>query len=149
MGNPCQPRPGVNTEEDEDAPFFHAPTNVLYFSSTGHDGMGGFDIFYSPRNANGEFVASKNMGYPINSADDDLYFSPSADHDRGYYASIRWNQEGKAPSYDIYEVEFEQRAEHHGNSCLQRQGRRPLRRAHLHHIRRQHHRCLPPKQQGW
>ncbi len=100
--------PGVNTEEDEDAPFFHAPTNVLYFCSTGHDGMGGFDIFYSPRNANGEFVASKNMGYPINSADDDLYFSPSADHDRGYYASIRWNQEGKAPSYDIYEVEFEQ-----------------------------------------
>lgn len=100
--------PGVNTEEDEDAPFFHAPTNVLYFSSTGHDGMGGFDIFYSPRNTNGEFVASKNMGYPINSADDDLYFSPSADHDRSYYASIRWNEECKAPSYDIYEVEFEQ-----------------------------------------
>lgn len=49
-----------------------------------------------------------NMGYPINSADDDLFFTPSADRDRGYYASIRWNSECKAPSYDIYEVEFEQ-----------------------------------------
>ncbi len=107
-GVPVNVGSGVNTEQDEDAPFYHAATNVLYFSSTGHDGMGGYDIFYSPRDSNGEFVASKNMGYPINSADDDLYFSPSADRDRGYYASIRWNQQGKAPSYDIYEVEFQQ-----------------------------------------
>lgn len=107
-GTPVNLGPAVNTEEDEDAPFFHAPTNVLYFSSTGHNGMGGYDIFYAPRNANGQFEASQNIGYPINSADDDLYFSPSTDRDRGYYASIRWSQEGKAPSYDIYEVEFEQ-----------------------------------------
>ena len=107
-GKPFNLGPGVNTEDDEDAPFFHEPTNVLYFSSTGHSGMGGYDIFYSPRNDNGEFEASKNIGYPISSADDDLYFAPSADRDRGYYASIRWNEKGKAPSYDIYEVEFEQ-----------------------------------------
>lgn len=107
-GKPRNLGPGVNTEGDEDAPFFHPQTNVLYFCSTGHEGMGGYDIFYSPRNDKGEFEASKNMGYPINSADDDLFFTPSADHDRGYYASIRWNSECKAPSYDIYEVEFEQ-----------------------------------------
>ncbi len=107
-GKPRNLGPGVNTEGDEDAPFFHPQTNVLYFSSTGHEGMGGYDIFYSPRNDKGEFEASMNMGYPINSADDDLFFTPSADRDRGYYASIRWNSERKAPSYDIYEVEFEQ-----------------------------------------
>lgn len=107
-GAPRNLGPGVNTEGDEDAPFFHSQTNVLYFCSTGHDGMGGYDIFYSPRNDKGEFEASMNMGYPINSADDDLFFTPSADRDRGYYASIRWNSGCKAPSYDIYEVEFEQ-----------------------------------------
>ena len=107
-GEPTNLGPGVNTEEDEDAPFFHEPTNVLYFSSMGHSGMGGYDIFFSPRNDKGEFEASRNMGYPINSADDDIFFSPSADHGRGYYASIRWKETCKSPSYDIYEVEFEQ-----------------------------------------
>ena len=100
--------PGVNTEEDEDAPFFHAQTGILYFSSRGHNTMGGYDIFYAPESDKGEFKVSTNIGFPINSPDDDLYFSPSIDRDRAYYASIRWNDNSKAPSYDLYEVEYDQ-----------------------------------------
>ena len=99
---------GVNTSEDEEAPFFHVQSNVLYFSSCGHNTMGGYDIFVSPKGDNGCFEAVQNLGYPINSADDDMYFVPSVDHDRAYYSSIRWNSDSKAPSFDIYEVEFEQ-----------------------------------------
>ncbi len=107
-GEPLNLGPGVNTEEDEDAPFYHAQTRILYFSSKGHNGMGGYDIFYAPENENGQFEASVNLGYPINSADDDLYFAPSVDRDRAYYSSIRWNAQGHAPSYDLYEIEYEQ-----------------------------------------
>ena len=107
-GEPLNLGPGVNTEEDEDAPFFHVDSRILYFSSKGHDGMGGYDIFYSPEDKNGCFVACTNIGFPINSADDDLFFSPSVDRDRAYYSSIRWDEDSKMPSYDIYEVEYEQ-----------------------------------------
>ena len=67
--------------------------------------MGGYDIFYAQESDKGEFKVSTNIGFPINSPDDDLYFSPSIDRDRAYYASIRWNDNSKAPSYDLYEVE--------------------------------------------
>ena len=107
-GEPLNLGPGVNTEEDEDAPFFHAQTGILYFSSRGHNSMGGYDIYYAPENDRGEFEVSTNIGYPINSADDDLYFSPSVDRDRAYYSSIRWHDGVKAPSYDLYEIEYDQ-----------------------------------------
>lgn len=107
-GEPLNLGPGVNTADDEDAPFFHEPTGILYFSSRGHNSMGGYDIFYAPQNDKGEFLVATNIGYPINSADDDLFFSPSVDRDRAYYASIKWNEEGMAPSYNLYEVEYDQ-----------------------------------------
>lgn len=107
-GEPLNLGPGVNTEEDEDAPFFHEPTGILYFSSRGHNTMGGYDIFFAPQNDKDEFEVATNIGYPINSPDDDLFFSPSADRDRAYYASIRWTDASGAPSYNLYEVEYDQ-----------------------------------------
>lgn len=107
-GEPLNLGPGVNTEEDEDAPFFHEPTGILYFSSRGHNTMGGYDIFFAPQNDKGEYEVATNIGYPINSPDDDLFFSPSTDRDRAFYASIRWNDESEAPSYNLYEAEFDQ-----------------------------------------
>jgi len=76
----------VNTPEDEDAPFIHPDGVTLYFSSRGHETMGGFDIFRSQLE-NGSFSAPENIGYPINTSGDDIYFVLSADGLNGYYAS--------------------------------------------------------------
>lgn len=66
--------PGINTESDEQAPFFHSATNTLVFSSNGRVGMGGFDLYMATGNfANWGEV--KNMGYPMNSTKDDMYFT--------------------------------------------------------------------------
>ncbi len=106
-GTPQNMGETINTDGDEDAPFFHEETQVLYFCSTGHNSIGGYDIFYSPMNEKGVFEAAQNIGYPINSPDDELYFMPSQDLNRGYYASIRWDDATSYASYDIYAVEFE------------------------------------------
>jgi len=70
--------------------------------------MGGFDIFYVPENPiDSSFTAVMNIGYPINTPDDDLYFVPTAQKDMAYYASIKWNNE-KSSGFDIYEVEYDE-----------------------------------------
>ncbi|MBI4930340.1 MAG: PD40 domain-containing protein [Bacteroidetes bacterium] len=93
--------PTINTPYDEDAPFIHPDGITFFFSSTGHNSMGGFDIFYSTKVANNVWTAPINMGYPINTTDDDIYFVASSDGRRAYYASFR--PEGKGEK-DIYMV---------------------------------------------
>jgi len=58
---------------DEICPFYHLPSNTLYFSSNWHSGFGGFDVFYSKYNETG-FSKALNAGYGINSSKNDLYF---------------------------------------------------------------------------
>lgn len=90
----------INTDMNEDAPFIHPNGKVLYFASEGHDSMGGYDIFYSRLDPKtGEWGPPTNMGWPINSADDDVFYSVSADDQRGYFSSIRDDSFG---SYDLY-----------------------------------------------
>lgn len=79
--------PTINTEYDEDAPFIHVDGRSLYFSSKGHKGMGGYDVFRTIRQPDGSFSEPENIGYPINSSDQDIYFVLSADNKFGYYAS--------------------------------------------------------------
>jgi hypothetical protein len=93
--------PVINTPYDEDAPFIHPDGITLFFSSTGHTSMGGFDVFYSTKVANNVWTKPINMGYPINTTDDDIYFVTSSDGRRAYYASFR--PEGKGEK-DIYLV---------------------------------------------
>ncbi|HET9057160.1 MAG TPA: OmpA family protein [Chitinophagaceae bacterium] len=64
---------GINTKADEQAPFYHASGNTLVFSSNGRIGMGGFDLF-TAKLKDGEWVYSGNMGHPVNSSRDDIYF---------------------------------------------------------------------------
>jgi outer membrane protein OmpA-like peptidoglycan-associated protein/tetratricopeptide (TPR) repeat protein len=92
----------VNTPEDEDCPFIHFDTKTLYFSSRGHQSMGGFDIFYTEY-LNDQWVKPINLGYPINTADDDIHFVLSANYKRGYYASAQ--REGYGDK-DIYIVDM-------------------------------------------
>ena len=84
--HPINLGPVVNTTEDEAFPFFIE--NTLYFTSNGHGGLGGLDIFRSEQ-ANGEFTPPINLAYPINSTADDFSLVTAPDQRNGYFASSR------------------------------------------------------------
>jgi outer membrane protein OmpA-like peptidoglycan-associated protein/Tol biopolymer transport system component len=88
----------INTEEEERCVFAHPDGKTIYFSSQGHDGMGGYDIYYSTFE-NNQWSKPVNVGYPINTPGDDIYFVITADGKIGYYAS---NQSGGMGGKDIY-----------------------------------------------
>jgi len=88
----------VNTEGNEIHVLIHPDGQRLYFSSDGHGGHGGTDIFYSTIE-DGEFGLPRNMGKPVNTPHDDMYFSLSASGDQAYLASSRAGTLGRE---DIY-----------------------------------------------
>ncbi|MCB0396692.1 MAG: PD40 domain-containing protein [Flavobacteriales bacterium] len=91
----------INTPGNEKSPFIHTDSQTLYFSSDGHVGLGGFDIFLTRMDKNtGKWSVPKNIGYPINTDKDDLGFFVSTDGQTAYFAS-NTIKEGKG-GYDIY-----------------------------------------------
>lgn len=90
----------INTEGSEDSPFIHPNGDVLYFSSNGHLGMGGHDVYYSEM-IDGKFQKPVNMGYPINTVFSDNYFVISENKKQAYYASVREDAIGMADIYSI------------------------------------------------
>jgi WD40-like Beta Propeller Repeat len=94
----------INTPYDEDGVFIHPSGKTMYFSSKGHSSIGGYDIFYSTMDDGGNWGAPKNMGYPVNSTDNDVFFVTSADGKRGYYSSFK--EEGYGEK-DIYKISLE------------------------------------------
>ena len=95
--------PVLNTKQDEDAPFLTPDGKTIYFASNGHKTMGGFDLFYSRLGADGEWTEPQNMGYPLNTVDDDVFFQPMADGRRAYYSS---QKDGGYGMKDIYLVDM-------------------------------------------
>jgi len=95
--------PTINTERHEDGPFIDYSGKKLYFSSESHKGMGGYDIFESNllNPTTYEWSTPLNVGYPINTADNDIYFVGTADGKRGYYASVREDGLGYLDVYTI------------------------------------------------
>lgn len=93
----------INTAFDDDAPFVSSNGKELFFSSKGHENMGGFDIFKSEIDSNNKWKSAMNIGFPINSVYDDIYFVLTADGVHGYYSS---NKEGGFGGSDIYAIEF-------------------------------------------
>jgi outer membrane protein OmpA-like peptidoglycan-associated protein/tetratricopeptide (TPR) repeat protein len=98
---------GVNTSRDEKSPFIHSDSKTLYFTSNGHPGLGGFDIFYVQAKTDSTWFSANNIGYPINSKDDDLGLFVSMDGKTGYFSSntIRANT-----GWDLYKFELPQEA---------------------------------------
>lgn len=90
----------INTPFDDDAPFIHPDGTTLIFSSKGHTSMGGYDIFKSFR-LDTAWTAPENMGYPINTTGDDIYYVLSADGQRGYYSSEKAGGFGQQDIYII------------------------------------------------
>jgi outer membrane protein OmpA-like peptidoglycan-associated protein len=94
--------PRINTPLNDDGPFIDYDGVTFYFSSQGHDGMGGYDIFKSTfAEATNDWSEPENMGYPINTPDNEVYFISSADGKRAYYSSVREDGMGYT---DIYVV---------------------------------------------
>jgi hypothetical protein len=104
-GEPVNLGKVINTEGKEATPFFHQATQTLYFSSTWHPGLGGYDIFKSTRE-NGQWTTPINVGVPLNSAANDLYFYISPQVDTfGYFSSNRPGSKiltGESCCNDIY-----------------------------------------------
>lgn len=90
--------PAINTVGEECGPFLHADGRSLYFSSDGHPGFGGLDIFFSRLGADGDWSEPANLGPPICTPEPDLGFTISADATQSYFSSRR---EGW-PSLDLY-----------------------------------------------
>lgn len=89
----------VNTSGDEGSVFMHADGQTLYFNSNGHMGYGGTDLFLSRKSADGSWSEPENLGYPINTIDDEGTLFVSSDGKTGYYASDGIDSKG---GLDIY-----------------------------------------------
>ncbi len=99
----------INTDKTEQSPFIHADNKTLFFSSQGHMGMGGSDLFYARRKANGKFGEPQNLGYPINTRGEDIGLFVSSDGRTAYFASRKPEQgEGRL---DLYRFQLPSKAQ--------------------------------------
>jgi outer membrane protein OmpA-like peptidoglycan-associated protein/tetratricopeptide (TPR) repeat protein len=105
-GAPVNLGPTINSKGNEKSPFIHPDGTTLYFSSDGWPGMGGYDIFYTKLNDNGTFSKPTNLGYPINSPDNEIGFFVSTDGTKGFFASNKYSGKGgwDLYSFDLYEA---------------------------------------------
>jgi outer membrane protein OmpA-like peptidoglycan-associated protein/Tol biopolymer transport system component len=98
--------PEINTKENELTPFLHSDSKTLYFSSKGHKGLGGYDIFMAKQDELGKWSKPKNLGSPINSINDDVSFFVSLDGKRGFFSSDKYKSVGKGGidvfMFDLY-----------------------------------------------
>ena len=94
----------INTEFNEDRPFLINNGKTIFFSSQGHTTMGGYDIFRADLQSNNIWSQPKNLGYPINTPDDNIFFMPIENGKAGYY-SLYKESEG-AGKEDIYKITF-------------------------------------------
>jgi outer membrane protein OmpA-like peptidoglycan-associated protein/tetratricopeptide (TPR) repeat protein len=94
----------INTKYDDDSPYLSRDGKTLYFSSRGHNTMGGYDIFKSEYDSVGrKWGRPENMGYPINTPDDDTYYRLSPDGSYAYLSSYRIGGYGEK---DIYTINY-------------------------------------------
>ena len=101
-GDPQLIKGKVNTKFDEDYCYKSQDGKYLYFSSKGHNSMGGYDVFRSPYDASSDsFGEPENMDFAVSSPDDDIFFLVDANNENGYFASARQSEEGKLYVYKI------------------------------------------------
>lgn len=96
----------INTEFDEESPSYHADSKTLYFSSIGHNSMGGYDIFRTVYNEEeNTWSEPENLGYPLNTTDSDIFLAVSADGKKGYYSSFKKDSRGGNDIYVINQID--------------------------------------------
>ncbi|MFN5460926.1 MAG: hypothetical protein ACK5AY_13525 [Bacteroidota bacterium] len=105
-GLPISAGPEINTELNEDYPFLSMDGKTFYFSSEGHNSMGGYDLFKCQWNPDSNrFSNVVNLGYPLNTADDEKNISILPDNRAGYISA--WRKDGMG-DLDVYRVKFDE-----------------------------------------
>ncbi|RLD62056.1 MAG: hypothetical protein DRI95_13520 [Bacteroidetes bacterium] len=99
--------PVINTEGDEKTPFIHSDSQTLYFSTNGIFGLGGYDIFYSQYKGQGQWSEPKNMGFPINTGNDEVGLIVSANGKKIFFSSRTLNEDN---NWDIYSAGLYEKA---------------------------------------
>ncbi len=93
----------INSEANENSPYIHPNGKTLYYSSKMKGGLGGYDIYKAEKNQFNTWTKPQNIGYPINTIDDDVFYLPTADGIRAYYSSQRSDGFGWS---DLYVIEL-------------------------------------------
>ncbi len=110
-GDPVKLPNAVNTPFDEDFPYLDPNGEYLYFSSKGHNSMGGYDIFRVPFDKNKiSFGLIDNLDFAISSPDDDLFYVVDKDYKHAYFASSRQSEGGKIHVYRVMVNKFNSNA---------------------------------------
>lgn len=99
--------PVINTEGDEKTPFIHSDSQTLYFSTNGIFGLGGYDIFYSQYLGLGQWSEPKNIGFPINTHNDEIGLIVSANGKKIFFSSRTLNEDN---NWDIYSAGLYEKA---------------------------------------
>ena len=94
----------INTSFDEEGVYVTPDGKTLYFSSKGRKGMGGFDVYKSDKKADGEWSEPQNLGHPINSAADELFYHPTSDPKVALISTMRNDSYG---GLDIYKIQVD------------------------------------------
>lgn len=94
--------PEINTQFNEDRAFLICGGKTLYFTSQGHDNIGGYDIFRSDLQSNKLWSKPSNIGYPLNTPDDNYFFNPAGSGNTGYFSIYK--DSGGYGKEDIYRV---------------------------------------------
>ncbi|PRZ00517.1 WD40 repeat protein [Marinilabilia salmonicolor] len=102
-GMPVNAGETINSPRDEESPFIHPDGKTLYYSSSGKNSMGGYDVFKSTMTEDGKWSTPKNIGYPINTPTDDLFYLPTPNGQRVYYSSQK--EQGMGLS-DLFVLHF-------------------------------------------
>lgn len=105
-GKPENMGPEINTKGDDLAPFIHADNRTLYYTSNGLEGYGGTDLYMIRKDASGKWGKPENLGYPINTIDNDGSLFIAADGISAFYASDRADSRG---GLDLYRFELPER----------------------------------------
>lgn len=105
-GEPERLNSNINTDGNEMAPFVHYDGQTLYFASDTRNGMGGYDLFMSRKDRNNEWSEAVNLGYPLNTEDDEINIVIAPDAKTAFISSKR---EGGNGAYDIYDFEIDEK----------------------------------------
>ena len=107
-GDPVNLGPNINTPFEEYTPFISNNDSILFFSSQGHATIGGADVFHSSLQSNDTWSEPENLGYPVNTTGDDLFFNPGWDEFESYYAVRREDDPTSSTINMALKIEYEE-----------------------------------------